>query len=205
MFSGQSHIRRAVTHAAYPTRLSMRLLWHFVIHQIQSVGFRAAENLFLLRAPKSAPWKQLFRCGADYWTSFLRRANHRTPFSPPPPLAILQITGLSPNDRVLLSSPLKSLSHSFPTHSPTTKKPSYCGADRGEKRDIDRTLVGKDLGLCQAVQAAGHQKNRIFVSGCLWPCLFVYGGAGTDSCYHFPVLKRKKIQFVSTLGPRGHS
>lgn len=136
-------MKRAVTHAAYPTRLSMRLLWHFVIHQIQSVGFRGAENRFLLCAPKSAPWKQLFRCGADYWMSFLRRANHRSPFAPPRPLAILQITGLSPNDRVLLSSPLKSLSHSFPTHSPTTKKPSYCGADRGGKKRHRQDFGGK--------------------------------------------------------------
>lgn len=85
------------------------------------------------------------------------------PSAPPPPpsFALCCITGLSPNDRVLLSSPLKSLSHSFPTRSPTTKEPSCLWSRLG--KSIDKTLVGKDLGLCQVVHAVDHQKNHIFV------------------------------------------
>lgn len=71
--------------------------------------------------------------------------------------------------------PLKSLSHSFPTHSPTTKEPSCCGADWG--KGIDKTVVGKDLSLCQVVHARDYQKDCIFLFRALWPCLFVYSCA----------------------------
>lgn len=70
-------------------------------------------------------------------------------------------------------------------------------------KGIDKTLVGKDLSLCQVVHAVDYQKNRIFVSSSptLFVCVWLCGG---DSCHHFPVLKRKKIQFVSTHGPSGY-
>lgn len=67
-------------------------------------------------------------------------------------------------------------------------------------KGIDKTVVGKDLSLCQVVHARDYQKDCIFLFRALWPCLFVYSCAGGDSCHRFPVLKRKKIWFASTHG-----
>lgn len=70
-------------------------------------------------------------------------------------------------------------------------------------KDIDKTLVGKDLSLCQVLHAVDDLKNRIFVSSslALFVCVWLRGG---EACYHFPVLKRKKIPFVSTHSPCGY-
>lgn len=70
------------------------------------------------------------------------------------------------------------------------------------EKGIDKTLVGKDLRLCQVFHAVYYQKNRIFVSSTLtlFVCVWLCGG---DSCHRFPVLKRKKIQLVSSHVPPG--
>lgn len=70
-------------------------------------------------------------------------------------------------------------------------------------KGIDKTLVGKDLGLCQVVHAVDYQKNHIFAFKfpdlvCL--CMLM---RGENLATIFSVLKRKKIQFVSTHSPSG--
>lgn len=74
-------------------------------------------------------------------------------------------------------------------------------------KDIDKTLVGKDLGLCQVVHAVDHQKNRIFVPelpGRVCLCMVAWGRA--DAAVFPLVLKRKKIQFVVRAhGPSGRA
>lgn len=44
-------------------------------------------------------------------------------------------------------------------------------------KGIDKTVVGKDLSLCQVVHARDYQKDCIFLFRALWPCLFVYSCA----------------------------
>lgn len=106
------------------------------------------------------------------------------PLSAPLYSAILQGT---PNDRVLLSSPLKTLSHSFPTHSPTTKEPSCCGAD-WEKAQTK--LWWEKISVCAKWFMLKIIKRTISLFRPHWPCLFVYG-CGEKCRPVFPVWKRK--------------
>ena len=62
---------------------------------------------------------------------------------------------------------------------------------------------GKRPRFVPSGHAVDYQKSRIFVSSspALFVCVCLCGG---HSCLRFPVLKRKKIQFVSTHGPSGY-
>lgn len=167
-------------------------MWDCCVHTLlcNSISFcqyvRAPVNV-------SEPWselrKQLFRWRADYWTSPQRKIKTSTHLLPP----CAPILTRSPSYYRALSKwqsafvlPQKSSSHSFPTHSPTTKEPSCCGADWG--KGIDKTLVGKVLSLCQVFHAVNDQKDW----RAPWPCLFVYASIGADLLHGFLILRKEK-------------